>query len=316
MISYYSSFVELVAALYFTMCLDDVLKNVWTRPGYERINSYLRKNHRGLGKARTDYLVNIIKTWNERNQSASKKMAFFMLLLSAITLAICGYEESLGDSGMANIVDSTWAALASGSVFVLIIGWKFLKARWYKVIIYSLLCMLVFLAFPIFKFSICIPFSPFILLLFLSLPIALFLLKTFLYTCFYLRYLVFSVRKENDTLKTASTYAFKCVIGETDGPMPSLPLEYGIAIDEYLKSDLSIPTEEESLNQDVQVLSPSVILNTVFLTRLRQLFDQPSVWKMLRHIPKVLVCWRSVDDLLPVNEYLSDYSAELPIDPR
>lgn len=97
LLSHFSSFLEIVTGIYISMCMDDVLKGIWSPKYYD-----------DLKKALTDYYLNdhddlinrIVETNEEKAKSIKSYMkhrAAYFFITCIVLLFLSGFEESVTD---------------------------------------------------------------------------------------------------------------------------------------------------------------------------------------------------------------------------
>lgn len=92
LLSHFSSFIEVLTGIYISMCMDDVLKGIWSPKYYEDLESALKeyylKDH--------DELISRIVTTNKAKADSIKKYmknrASFFFVSCIILLLFSGYE--------------------------------------------------------------------------------------------------------------------------------------------------------------------------------------------------------------------------------
>jgi len=98
MLSWYSSLFECLAALYFTMCLDEVLsKKIWTVDYYKRFTKVLTDIDEGLRMS--EKVVGTLKKKVLLMQKSVTNLSIFMMSVIIGLLFLCGYETELDNKG-------------------------------------------------------------------------------------------------------------------------------------------------------------------------------------------------------------------------
>ncbi len=94
LLSHFSSFIEIIAAVYISMCIDDVLKGFWTTKYYKDLEDVLKKyyleNH-------DNFINRIVESNKKKAESIAmymKNRAIFFFILCMIILYLSGFEES------------------------------------------------------------------------------------------------------------------------------------------------------------------------------------------------------------------------------
>lgn len=105
LLSHFSSLLEVVTAIYISMCMDDVLRGVWSPKYYEdlakALKDYYIEGH--------DELVNrIVETNREKADSISmymKNRAAFLAVITMLFILLLGYESAYQNNStmLANI---------------------------------------------------------------------------------------------------------------------------------------------------------------------------------------------------------------------
>ena len=92
LLSNYSSFLEIITGVYISMCMDDILKGLWSPKYYEDLKSALKeyylKNH-------DDFIDRIVNKNTEKAESIKQYMknrAAFFVTICLILLFLSGYE--------------------------------------------------------------------------------------------------------------------------------------------------------------------------------------------------------------------------------
>lgn len=200
MISAFSSYIELFAAIYLTISLDDLLlKRFWT-PDYESKMSKALKSIKMPGVALSSILQQT-KSLSRIEEARSRKRGVLMFGLTVWLLILSGFEEKLlmvGQNGEAIIL------IALSILTLIAFGFddRFLKTGWSVIIVTLLIPFIVSLIFLssrrceficmfYSRADIVLVFSAQLLLLFsLLLPVVWQLFRNWLYTRSYIQYIV------------------------------------------------------------------------------------------------------------------------------
>lgn len=147
MVSDYSSYLEFVGAIYFTMCLDEIL----TRKLWSPLN--LREQSRaldGLGLDKDEDFKQAVKEANEKKgiklQCELSKKSTIGLFVVAGLLLFCGYESNLSNIESPLLGELQTAMAYISVIFLLsmfLFQW-FLFSKWKYVVLYIVLLFVAF----------------------------------------------------------------------------------------------------------------------------------------------------------------------------
>lgn len=208
MIADYSSYLELLAAVYVSMILDvDTLNRLWYPDSYYRkIEDTLRTAfpEEDVAGGLNAEIVLASKNNADARNSRMRRRALFMLALTAIMLALVGYESSFGNT---SLLHEYWynAVLVSsvlGVMLCLFGGPLFDKWNTTTLGVIGVIASLSVLMFvPVkFCFSSCeIKYYDIIIVSLLTLPVLLEILSRWLFSSVYSGYLrnyVFRVKND------------------------------------------------------------------------------------------------------------------------
>lgn len=97
LLSHFGSFLEILTGLYISMCMDDVLKGVWSPKYYEdlkkALTEYYLDNHE-------DLINRIVKTNEDKAgsiKSYMKHRAAYFFIISLALILLSGYENAITD---------------------------------------------------------------------------------------------------------------------------------------------------------------------------------------------------------------------------
>lgn len=99
LLSDFSSFLEIVAGIYTSMCLNDVLKGIWNTKYYSNLTSALEqfkiKEHEGV----INKIIDNNKKVAEGIKWFMQRRAALMLTIDIILLLLCGFESRFASEG-------------------------------------------------------------------------------------------------------------------------------------------------------------------------------------------------------------------------
>lgn len=95
MLSNYSSLLEVITAIYFSMCIDDVLNAIWTPQYNEKVKTL-------ISRIKTPVTESMKKGWEQHAQYFTDEIkkhmrvkSVFMLIICVFLLALSGLEDNL-----------------------------------------------------------------------------------------------------------------------------------------------------------------------------------------------------------------------------
>ena len=129
MLDNFNTYLEILAVIYTSMCMDDILKNVWSPDYYNdlqsALNEYKIEGHEAL-------ISRIVNTNKEKAKSIKRymqKRAALFLLVIILLILLSGYESFFhADSNMSTYVDVIHCAMIFLVIttFVSLFGNKYL----------------------------------------------------------------------------------------------------------------------------------------------------------------------------------------------
>ena len=106
LLSHFSSFLEVITGVYVSMCMDDVLKGLWSPKYYEDLGSALKGNYI---EGHDEFVQRIVETNKNKAESIKnymKNRAVFFFSVCLIILLLCGYENYYCSSVTCGINDA------------------------------------------------------------------------------------------------------------------------------------------------------------------------------------------------------------------
>lgn len=213
MISGLSSYIELFAAVYLTICLDDMLlKRFWT-PDYEKemTESLAKIDMPILAK---NQVISKTKVISIIEENRSRKRGVILFCLSVLLLIISGFEDCLNNLSYGNVKNIVVLLLITFSIIVFLYDNTFLKNGW-QVIKWLLII-------PLLTLVSCVCLNRFtdlekliknqfyweiginvIVILALLIPVIWQLLRNWIYTRFYLLYIVEQTKEKSQNYNYA-----------------------------------------------------------------------------------------------------------------
>ena len=144
LLSHFSSFIEVLTGIYISMCMDDVLKGIWSPKYYEDLESALKeyylKNHDEL----ISRIVNANKEKADSIKKYMKNRASFFFISCIILLLFSGYE-SVFVSGADSSFQMIMFFLAVWMVFLSFFNKLLFSTKQHTVTAILLLILLTFL---------------------------------------------------------------------------------------------------------------------------------------------------------------------------
>lgn len=203
MISNFSSFVELFAAIYVTMAVNnDFCSNFWTPQYYKEMDSLLNKYDFAGSSSIHNRLMSEIKLKYENVQNRAHYRGFIVLMLCIFYLIFMGYEDETNSNLVQQYIPILSCTLLVGLTLVFS---NFVLKNWK----YTVLCVVFYVLtyiflkivhFDLLETNICVitifKNKPILLILIILLPIVHQLYIYWLYSSVYKGYLKYHVSKE------------------------------------------------------------------------------------------------------------------------
>lgn len=98
LLSHFSSFLEIITAVYISMCMDDVLKGIWSPKYYEDLKTALKEYYLQDHDEFIDRIVNTNKQKADSIKRYMKNRAAFFFAICLILLLLSGYEVTKSES--------------------------------------------------------------------------------------------------------------------------------------------------------------------------------------------------------------------------
>ena len=102
MLSDYSSLIEVITAVYFSMCIDDVLKGIWTPKYHEKVNAVIENSNVAIGEQmKRDFNSYTQKTADviKRHMKIKSSFMLYVCILSLFLLGMEGHIDSFRQTG-------------------------------------------------------------------------------------------------------------------------------------------------------------------------------------------------------------------------
>jgi len=146
LLSHFSSFIEVLTGIYISMCMDDVLRGIWSPKYYEDLESALKEYYL---KEHDDLISRIVTANKDKADSIKKYMknrASFFFVSCIILLLLSGYESvfvSFGDTSY----QMTMFFLAFWMVFLLCLNKVLFSTRQHTATAIIFLILLTFVSY-------------------------------------------------------------------------------------------------------------------------------------------------------------------------
>lgn len=244
MIAEYSSYLELLAAVYISMLLDiETLNKLWYPSGYyKKIQDALKTalpEEEGEGKL-NNRIVDSSKTNAVTRNKRMRCRALFMLALTAILLALLGYEASfVGDTSLHEYwYNAVVFSYLSGTLLCFFGGALF--DRWNTTSLAVLFVLIEFVALIIFPVNLPFyqtiePYYPIMVVSLVTLPVLAELFSRWLFSSVYSGYL------RNYVLKVKEDYD-KALVALNSNRKKKMPRTYRKLINESIYTSNSDKT--------------------------------------------------------------------------
>lgn len=147
MVAYYSSFLEFIGAVYFTMCLDEILtRKIWSPLDIKQQKRALDFLEMGDDEDFKKAVIDANKQKGEILQKELSKKSVIGLFVIAFLLMFCGYEQEMYDKSNITPVNLLQLELAYSCVIFIVslflLQYKlFEKVKYVTVYILSLFCV-------------------------------------------------------------------------------------------------------------------------------------------------------------------------------
>lgn len=211
MLSNYSSYIELLAAVYTSMYIGDFFSDFWTPNYFEKLKTALENNRPTNQKPSIDDLIEKNKSWVQKMKDRIKRRAVLMFFTTTFLLLIVGIEASYIENSIVigKLYNSiVLVLLVEFSVYMLFLR-KWIFSKWK----YTILSIFSLLVIGILAYFIEIPFLsyinpyhrwivPFVLSL-ITIPIIWQLFVSWLFSSAYSGYIRSKLLKEWDMYDAA-----------------------------------------------------------------------------------------------------------------
>lgn len=276
MLSNYTSLLELMAGVYFTMCLDNILtQKIWSVDYFAAFKKSLEELSFGGNKSIASEVVDQNRDLISIMQAKLTKKSVYMLTYISILLFACGVEA---DQSPANSASGVYVFVELQSLVTLIAlcSSEYIFQKWsrtFKAIIWPLVAI-----FILSNISCCVNLCPYIvipvigiihLVLFLVMyPILWQVFKVWAYKSQFFKYM------NNTMIQVSNEYNNVLDILQNGGNTNDLPEEYGRILQEN--------TIKHKKDKTQKAIDDSITDYTALLQRkLKKIGYDTSIWTVL-----------------------------------
>lgn len=283
MLSNYSSFLELLAGVYFSMCLDNVLtQKIWTVDYFAAFRRSLEGMTFGGNTSIATEVVDNNRDLISMMQAKLTKKSVYMLAFISLMLLSCGFEADKGNcTTVSNVYLFVLVETIAVSIVLLFSNYIFgtWKRTWVATIIPLTVCAILSIiptVVNIFNSTLCIPTRSIVyfVLFVVIYPILWQIFKVWVYKSLFFDYV------NCEMIKVRNEYETVLSIIENGGDTTKLPKEYGEILQHNtikLKKekaqkaiDSSISAYSELLQSKLRKIGYETSLFTVFLSSFKR----------------------------------------------
>jgi len=120
MLNQFTSYLEILAAIYTSMCIDKILKNLWSPQYYIDLNEALLEYQIEGRESLTKRIIETNKNKAESIQQYMQRRAAYLLVLCIWLILLCGYEGCFFDNKDSNSLNTVH------NLMLLSVGFSFL----------------------------------------------------------------------------------------------------------------------------------------------------------------------------------------------
>ena len=229
MLSHYSSLLELMAGVYFTMCLDNILtQKIWSVDYFAAFKRSLEELSFGGNKSIASEVVDQNRDLISIMQARLTKKSVYMLTYISILLFLCGIEADQ-DPSSASCFIYMFVELQSFLTFITLCFSGYIFQKWSRTFNALLGSLLVFLIISNIEcivelysiIAIPVPTIVYFVLFLVVYPILWQVFKVWVYKSQFYNYM------KNTMIKVSNEYNKVLDILQNDGDISDLPHEYG-----------------------------------------------------------------------------------------
>lgn len=269
MLGEYSSLIEVLTATYFTMCIDDVLRSIWTPRYAQKVALLLDQIDIPIAKNMRTDIERHVETFTSAIKKHMKVKSIFMLVFCLILLFLVGLESHL--NWLKNGVNEVELVFRMSILFLLFICLGKYTFKKFSTLIYDFLIMgIIIICLYVHNFS--ITDNNFItenrvlcfMIMVLLIPILWQIFQCWVYSSLYYGYLK-AKTKEEQILLTRAKQAYRI------RQVAAAPVEYYGSVAADLERVILSTHEDSAL----------VAINSCFVDRMEMICDLPWSVKLL-----------------------------------
>ena len=262
MIAYFANYLAILAAIYFSMCLDKVLTTrIWSNDYFVNFSNAIEQSSTIARSVASNIIENSRKD-TENIQEMLIKKSVYMLTLVSFVLIYCGFEQNL--STEQTVLESMQATISATAFvsFVLfnILFSSYVYTRWWFMIV--AVCANLILYYKIGEYIVnnesilCIfeTYSKEIIVAFFTLPIIWQIWVCFVYKKIYPIYIT-------EVIKRIGVKYQLVLEGISSGKLEKIPEEYRMVIDKHTIQNQTKTVQEvidSSMDEYVDVLQKRI----------------------------------------------------------
>ena len=145
LLSHFSSFLEVITGVYISMCMDNILKGVWSPKYYDDLKSALTEYYL---KDHDDFIDRIVGTNTQKAESINhfmKNRAVFFFVICLILLLLSGFENT--NSLVGNSFQMSLFFVATWTLILLFLNRYFFSTIQHTALAIILLVILSFISY-------------------------------------------------------------------------------------------------------------------------------------------------------------------------
>ena len=262
MITYFADYLAILAAIYFSMCLDKVLTTrIWSNDYFINFSNAIEQSSTIARSVASNIIENSRKD-TENIQEMLIKKSVYMLTLVSFALIYCGYEQNFANeqSVLMNMQVTISATAFFSFILFNVIFSSLVYTRWWFMIVAVLVNVLLYYGIgkyispnecPLHIFE---TYSNEIIVAFFTLPIIWQIWVCFVYKKIYPIYITEAIKRIG--------VKYQLVLdGINSGKLEQIPAEYRIVIDKHTIQNRSKTVQEvidASIDEYVEVLQGQI----------------------------------------------------------
>lgn len=261
MIAYFANYLAILAAIYFSMCLDKVLTTrIWSNDYFVNFSNAIEQSSTIARSVASNIIENSRKD-TENIQEMLIKKSVYMLTLVSFALIYCGFEQNFANEPSVMNMQISISATAMVSFILFNIFFSSLVyTRWWFMIVAIIVNVVLYYEIgkyvshnecPSYIFE---AYSNEIIVAFFTLPIIWQIWVCFVYKKIYPIYIT-------EAIKRIGVKYQMVIEGINSGRLEQIPAEYRIVIDKHTIQNRSKTVQEvidSSMDEYVEVLQGQI----------------------------------------------------------